>query len=213
MEIEQNLVSIMEYLQKRFSEVIDNLHNDKYVDNLKVLIKDSKAVRYEDITWIFEEVNFLHPSAAFDLIGTMVVDSEDFECIRNVISEDLPYKYKLILVLGFLEPYIYNRLCIVSGNDIKNDVELLLNRDHKLDLEDHKRAVVYAIVCIIYKNFKNPKRTPDKRLPHRNVIFHNGIQDYKDEEIELAYQTLIAFVYILTKYTENTVINSVVGDR
>lgn len=203
MKIEQNLVSIMEYLQKRYSEVIDNLHNDKYVYNLKLIINESKTVSYEDITWIFEEVNFLQPSAAFDLIGKLIVDSDYFECIRNVICEDLPQKYKLILVLGFLEPYIYNRLRIVAKNDIKKDVESLLNVDHKLDLEDHKRAVVYAIVCVIFKNFKNPNRIPDKRLPHRNVIFHDGIQDYTDDEIELAYQTLIAFVYIFTKYTEN----------
>lgn len=34
----------------------------------------------------------------------------------------------------------------------------------------------------------------DKRLPFRNNILHRGIIDYSDEDVNIAYETLLIFI-------------------
>ena len=52
-----------------------------------------------------------------------------------------------------------------------------------------------------YKDFKNSEMKPDRRLPHRNNILHRGTLQYSDEEIELAYYTLVAYILFIYEFS------------
>lgn len=183
-----------------FSNAVEQLHNDKIYK--KIVDQQNASISYEDVEGYFLEFGILEPRGAIEFLLSSEKSLEEYEYMRGIVASDkISMRDKLVLLLGYLEAFVYKRLKIPSNAGIKNDVEKLVDKTNKINLEDSKMLTVYGIVCVIYKRFDKQGIVIDKRIPHRNYVLHNGTLDFDDKEIESAYFMLVLFIYIINEYT------------
>jgi hypothetical protein len=159
-----------------------------------------EEIKFEDVEWLFMEAGFLKPEASINAVLKIKNVNPELEYIQRIIKNDYPFRDKLVLLCGYIEPYIYSQVGFDSNGNIKNDIDKKVDKSNKLDMNDYYLLMIYLIITIIFKNFNN-NLIPDKRIPHRNCILHKGILSYTDVEIELAYYTLVAYIYLIYDYS------------
>lgn len=55
---------------------------------------------------------------------------------------------------------------------------------------------------IVFANTDSYTEEIDRRIPFRNNILHNGIVQYSDEEVDIAYDLLVGLIEILMRTKE-----------
>lgn len=78
----------------------------------------------------------------------------------------------------------------------------LIKNNHGMDMENLYKTVLLAITNVVFANTDN-FASVDKRVPFRNNILHRGIIDYTDEEVAIAYKTLLIFAAYIIQMNES----------
>lgn len=60
-----------------------------------------------------------------------------------------------------------------------------------------RKFAIVTIRAIVFADTNTYHKSIDKRVPFRNHILHNGIVEYSDEEVEMAYELLVKMIGIL----------------
>ena len=198
----KSLYTALQYL----CDAAEQLHNDKIY--ARIVNQKNSRIRYEDLEYLFLEVDVLKPKGVIGLFlksDCSSKASEEYKYMQGIVAnETMSIRDKLALLLCYLEPYIYKHLNIFRKHGIKKDLEVLVDKTNKIDSRDYKKLTVYGIVCVLFKDFKKTKIVIDRRIPHRNDILHNGTLDYNDKEIESAYYMLVLFIHIINVYITDT---------
>lgn len=206
-----DLSSLFEIMKKALLPCFEYLSDTEAVwKSIEKYSKTDEVVEYDQVKWIIEDQNWLMPEAAKSLFLNIKTDNDSVLAdIQRIARMDiLEDRDKLILILGYLEPLV--RMYLQELNiEIKDDNSLTCDKTKKamhskvdgkaMELCVHKLFTICAIIFIIYKDCRHVEG--DKKLPHRNQILHSGIKEYNQEEIASAYNTLIAYIYIMYKYT------------
>ena len=181
-----------------YEKTIDDLYNDKLYERIKAIKKEK--LRYEDVEWLFMEENYIKPQASVKDILAIKDANPELKYIQKIVGSDYPYRDKLVLLCGYIEPFIYAQVGINCHGHLKNDIDAIVDKSHRLNVKEYRLLMIYMLIAIIFKDFLNKDYIPDKRLPHRNCILHNGIVSYSDEEVEMAYYTLLVNIYMIYDY-------------
>lgn len=194
----QNLMEIL-------SNIPDDVQKTVFFQNCQGLAK--KDLTYEEVEWLFDEFQF--PSieeARSDIQKYIDKDNAIHNYIKSTIeNKDLGNREKLIIILCHFERLVYSTLrhekkCKESAKDMFKS-ELIKN-NHGMDIENLHKTVLLGITNVVFANTDNFTNI-DKRLPFRNNILHRGIIDYSDEEVKIAYETLLIFVAQIIEMNES----------
>lgn len=71
-----------------------------------------------------------------------------------------------------------------------------------MSVESLGKVYVLAVMYIVFANTDSYTEEIDNRMPFRNNILHNGITDYSEEDIDVAYELLVDLIEILIRVKE-----------
>ncbi len=166
-----------------------------------------KNLTYEEIEWLFDELEIsTMEEARCDILKYIDSNNVLHNYIKNVMGNNsYGNREKLIIILSHFERLIYSTLRRdKKRNEGTKDmlrIELIKN-NHGMDNENLYKTVLLAITNVVFANTDN-FTSIDKRLPFRNNILHRGIIDYADEEVDIAYKTLLIFVAHIIQMNES----------
>lgn len=183
-------------LVELFSNIPDDVQKTVFFQNCQKLKKNN--LTYEEVVWLFDEFEISSIEEARTDIQTYIdKDNAIHKYINSIIENNcFGNREKLIIVLCHFERLIYSTLRREKkhkerARDMFNS-ELIKN-NHGMDTENLYKTVLLAITNVVFANTDNFTNI-DKRLPFRNNILHRGLIDYSDEEVNIAYETLLIFV-------------------
>lgn len=195
----ERMTSFLQTFLEIYEPAIDNLHHDNLYKRIGVILNNE--LKYEDVDWIFMEENYIKPEASVKDILAIKDANPELKYIQKIVGGNYPYRDKLVLLCGYIEPFIYAQVGIDCHGRIKHDIDVMVDKSHSLDVKNYRLLMIYTLIAIIFKDFLNRDFLPDKRLPHRNSILHNGITSYSDKEVEMAYYTLLVYIYMIYDYS------------
>lgn len=175
----------------------------------KVETLNKKDITYENIDWFIENIrievliekrdsaNWIEPdSRESDQTNDVHANLTKYvESVRN--NSNLSVSEKMIILLAHMEPFIFETLHHEKApkeNLRKKVKEITIDNNKGMSAESLAKVHVYGIHSIIYAGTDFFEGNIDKRLPFRNNILHNGILDYADEDISVAYEVLSDFI-------------------
>lgn len=185
---------------QRFVEILNSIPDDvqKTVLFQKCQQLSKKDLTFEEVEWLFDEFEISTMEKAMSEI-LKYIDSGNalHNYIKNVMeSTCYGNREKLIIILAHFERLIYLTLRREKKRNepVKTMCkEELVKKNHGIDSENIYKIVLLAITNVVFAN-TDDFTSVDKRLPFRNNILHRGIIDYTDEEVDIAYKTLLIFV-------------------
>lgn len=188
-----------------FNNIPDDVQETVFFQRCQSLKK--KNLTYEEIEWLFDELEIsTMEEARCDILKYIDSNNVLHNYIKNVMeNNNYGNREKLIIILSHFERLIYSTLRRdKKRNEGTKDmlrIELIKN-NHGMDNENLYKTVLLAITNVVFANTDN-FTSIDKRLPFRNNILHRGIIDYADEEVDIAYKTLLIFVAHIIQMNES----------
>lgn len=183
-------------LVELFSNIPDDVQKTVLFQECQSLAK--KDLTYEEVERVFAELGFFSvEEARADIQKYIDKDNAIHNYIKNVMENDcLGDREKLVIILCHFERLIYTTLRLEKKRkEGAKDIfrRELIKNNHGMDNVNLYKTVLLAITNIVFANTDNFSYV-DKRLPFRNNILHKGLVDYTDEEVNIAYKTLLIFV-------------------
>lgn len=185
---------------RKFEEIISNIPDDVQKTNFfQECQKMGKVdLTYEEVKLLFDEFEICNMEEAKEVIykyidGNNVIHNYIKSIVENNCLEN---REKLVIILCHFERLLYSTLRRekrrreTAGAMLKSE---LITSNHGMESENIYKTVLLAIRNVVFANTDEFTRI-DKRLPFRNNILHRGIIDYSDEEVNIAYETLLIFV-------------------
>lgn len=194
---------------QRLVEIFNNIPDDvqKTVFFQKCQRLKKTDLSYEEIEWLFDEFEISTMEDACSVIRKYIdKDNAIHNYIKSIMDNNcFENREKLVIVLCHFERLIYSTLRREKrrkeGTKGMLQCELVKN-NHGMDNENIYKTVLLAITNVVFA--ETDKFTSiDRRLPFRNNILHRGIVDYSDEEVEIAYKTLLIFVAHIIQMNES----------
>lgn len=194
---------------QRLVELIKNIPDDvqKTVFFQKCQSLQKNNLTYEEIEWIFDELEIsTMEEAKSDILKYIDSGNVLHNYIKNVMENSCyGNREKLIIILTHFERLTYSTLRREKKQNEGAKAMLkseLIKNNHGMDNVNLYKTVLLAITNVVFANTDN-FTSVDKRLPFRNNILHRGTIDYSDEEIDIAYKTLLIFVSHLIRMNES----------
>ena len=196
----------------RLVELLNNIPDDVqktvFFQNCQSLAKNDLI--YEEVEWLFEELEISSiEEARADIQRYIDKDNVIHNYINSIMENDcLGDREKLIIILCHFERLIYSTLRREKKRKegakdmLKSE---LIKNNHGMDTENLYKTFLLAITNVVFANTDNFTNI-DKRLPFRNNILHRGLVDYTDEEVNIAYKTLLIFVAHIIQMDESLLI-------
>ena len=194
---------------RRFEEIISNIPDD--VQNTVFFQKcqslKKKDLTYEEIEWLFDELEISTlEEARSDILKYIDNGNTLHNYIKNIMeNSNYENREKLVIILSHFERLTYSTLRHKKKrNEGAKDMlkSELIKNNHGMDNKNLYKTVLLAITNVVFANTDN-FTSVDKRLPFRNNILHRGIVDYSDEEVDIAYKTLLIFVAHIIQMNES----------
>lgn len=181
---------------KIFSDIPDDVQKTILFQKCQKLKK--KNLMYEEIGWLLNEFKIDNVDDAIAMIQKNMDNSNALHNYINdiIVNDFLRNREKLIIILCHFEKLMYLTLQREKKPREKATVMLteeLIKNNHGMDNKNLYKTILLAIKNIVFANTDDFINI-DRRLPFRNNILHRGIVDYSDEEINIAYETLMIFV-------------------
>lgn len=194
---------------QRLVEIFSNIPDDvqKTVLFQKCQSLKKKDLLYEEIEWLFDELEISTlEEARSDILKYIDSGNILHNYIKNVMENSCyGNREKLIIILSHFERLTYSTLRREKKrNEGAKDMlkSELVKNNHGMDKESFYKTVLLAITNVVFAN-TDSFTSVDKRLPFRNNILHRGIVDYSDEEVDIAYKTLLIFVAHIIQMNES----------
>ncbi len=192
-------------LVELFNNIPDDVQKTEFFQKCQSLKK--KDLTYEEIEWLFDELEIsTMEEARCDILKYIDSNNALHSYIKNVMENSIyGNREKLIIILSHFERLIYSTLRREKKRkEGANDMfrSELIKNNHGMDIENLYKTVLLAITNVVFANTDN-FTIIDKRLPFRNNILHRGIIDYSDEEVDIAYKTLLIFVAYIIQMNES----------
>lgn len=183
-------------LIEMLSNIPDDVQKTVFFQNCQSLKKTD--LKYEEVEWLFGELEISSiEEARADIQRHIDISNVIHNYIISIMENDcLGDREKLIIILCHFERLIYSTLrrekkYSESAKDMFKSE--LIKYNHGMDTENLYKTVLLAITNVVFANTDNFTNI-DRRLPFRNNILHRGLIDYSDEEVSIAYKTLLIFV-------------------
>lgn len=188
-----------------FSNIPDDVQKTVFFQKCQSLKK--KDLIYEEIEWLFDELEISTlEEARSDILKYIDSGNILHNYIKNVMENSCyGNREKLIIILSHFERLTYSTLRREKKqNEGAKDMlkSELVKNNHGMDNENLYKTVLLAITNVVFAN-TDSFTSIDKRLPFRNNILHRGIVDYSDEEVDIAYKTLLIFVAHIIQMNES----------
>lgn len=166
-----------------------------------------KDLTYEEIEWLFDELEISTlEEARSDILKYIDNGNTLHNYIKNIMeNSNYENREKLVIILSHFERLTYSTLRHKKKrNEGAKDMlkSELIKNNHGMDNKNLYKTVLLAITNVVFANTDN-FTSVDKRLPFRNNILHRGIVDYSDEEVDIAYKTLLIFVAHIIQMNES----------
>lgn len=195
-------------LVELFNNIPDDVQKTVLFQNCQSLAKND--LMYEEVEWLFEELEISSiEEARADIQRYIDKDNVIHNYIKSIMENDcLGDREKLIIILCHFERLIYLTLRREKKRKegakdmLKSE---LIKNNHGMDTENLYKTFLLAITNVVFANTDNFTNI-DKRLPFRNNILHRGLVDYTDEEVNIAYKTLLIFVAHIIQMDESLLI-------
>lgn len=194
---------------QRLVEIFNNIPDDvqKTVFFQKCQGLQKRDLTYEEIEWLFDELEISTlEEARSDILKYIDSGNILHNYIKNVMENSCyGNREKLIIILSHFERLTYSTLRREKKqNEGAKDMfkSELIKNNHGMNNENLYKTVLLAITNVVFANTDN-FTSVDKRLPFRNNILHRGIVDYSDEEVDIAYKTLLIFVAHIIQMNES----------
>lgn len=185
---------------RRFEEIISNIPDDvqktEFFQNCKKMRKVN--LTYEEVKLLFDEFEIFNIEKAKEVIYRYIDgNSVIHNYIKSIMENNcLENREKLVIILCHFERLLYSTLRREKkrrekvGTMLKSE---LITSNHGMESENIYKTVLFAIKNVVFANTDEFTKI-DKRLPFRNNILHRGIIDYSDEDVNIAYETLLIFI-------------------
>lgn len=188
-----------------FSNIPDDVQKTVFFQKCQSLKK--KDLTYEEIEWLFDELEISTlEEARSDILKYIDNGNMLHNYIKNVMENgNYENREKLVIILSHFERLTYSTLRREKKrNEGAKDMlkSELVKNNHGMDNENLYKTVLLAITNVVFAN-TDSFTSVDKRLPFRNNILHRGIVDYSDEEVGIAYKTLLIFVAHIIQMNES----------
>lgn len=183
-------------LVELFKNIPDDVQKTVFFQKCQSLQKNN--LTYEEIKWIFDELEIsTMEEAKTDILKYIDSGNVLHNYIKNVMENSCyGNREKLIIILTHFERLTYSTLRREKKQNEGAKAMLkseLIKNNHGMDNVNLYKTVLLAITNVVFANTDN-FTIVDRRLPFRNNILHKGIIDYSDEEVDIAYKTLLIFV-------------------
>lgn len=193
-------ISIDDSQLEQIIELIQKLPNSITNSDLFLSAENiNEKTTYEEILWITsDDITYVNTEKPERYIqSSFDVTTKIGEYINKIALDDsLGKREKIVILLSHFESYLHSKTSFDHGLSIKNKFRDAVIANNNYTADSIALAITYAIVRVVYSNTINYPQF-DKRIPHRNDILHNGTIAYSDEEIETAYNSLLAFICII----------------
>lgn len=203
-----NITALSETLKlvgEYFQNIPDDIKKTQFFGKVQKLQKIN--LRYDDVVWLVDEFGLSYTEENWrKLSGNASFKSDLYRYIVKIIlSTSIEKREKLTILLAHMEPLIYDILEIAKGakNRLKQDVQQMTVKENKgMSVESLGKVYVLAVMYIVFANTDSYTEEIDNRMPFRNNILHNGITDYSEEDIDVAYELLVDLIEILIRVKE-----------
>lgn len=189
-----------------FADFIQNIPDDvKDTQFFAEVQKLSKInLRYEDVVWLVEDFGLSYTEEKWQRFLECEKDNSNLYryIAKTIVSDSMEKREKLIILLAHMEPLIYKTLEIakIPNVSLKPAVKRVSIEDNKgMSAENLGKIYVLAVTYIVFANTDSYTDEIDKRIPFRNNILHNGIVQYSDKDIDVAYDLLVDLIKILVR--------------
>ena len=184
----QALVSSLEGIPKYVRETV--LYD-------KINRFSEKDISYSDFQWLQSQICSSTYLSSVNFLKNVKNKTKLDNYILSIIdSKEMGYREKLVVILAHFEALVYQAIKIPreKKSKIKIDTSNLTTKKSPTSLQNFGVVLIWGIVQIIYASTDYFASSIDKKLPFRNNILHRGTLEYSEEEIRLAYETLILCV-------------------
>lgn len=198
-----NITALSETLKlvgEYFRNIPDDIKKTQFFGKVQKLQKIN--LRYDDVVWLVDEFGLSYTEENWRKLS----ENENFKSdlyryiVKIIVSISIEKREKLTILLAHMEPLIYDILEIAKGakSRLKQDVQQMTVKENKgMSVESLEKVYVLAVMYIVFANTDSYTEEIDNRMPFRNNILHNGIADYSEEDIDVAYELLVDLIEIL----------------
>lgn len=195
------LRAFVEFLQN----IPDDIKDTQFFGKVQELQK--KNLHYEDAVWLVEDFGLSYTEKTWKGLQDCKSDRSDLQryMAKIIVSMSTEKREKLTILLAHMEPLIYETLEISKGanSKLKKDVsKVSIKENEGMSAESLGKIYVLAVMYIVFANTDSYTEEIDRRIPFRNNILHNGIVQYSDEEVDIAYDLLVGLIEILMRTKE-----------
>lgn len=208
----QRLANSSEFRQ--FITYLDNLPKDTKESQLYVRVQElaNPDLKYEDVEWLPEsfgiyDVGEVKQHLEDSTYGKGTVESY----IKSVIlSHNMNRRNKLVLLLAHIELLFYKTLGLEKKVDshLRNEAEIALKNHSDIKSEGiqaYTYVYMLGLVLVIFARTDKFAQLIDHRIPFRNNILHNGIVDYSDKDVAIAYEFLLKCIGMMLAIEEKKI--------
>ena len=207
----ENMVDSLNDMIKEIRESDEYRRLVELFKNLPQSIQDTELFRhvmrfrnaeitYEDVKWMQSVFGMATYDMMVDAIhgkdGKTVLD----EYILSIIeSTTFSYREKLVILLVQFEELVYQT--IIHERAPHDKVKTVVSEEtmniQDVEMESYRKILLAGVIFIVFSNTDSYKQNIDKRIPFRNNIVHRGTLSYSDDEVRIAYEVLVYFIYEL----------------
>lgn len=203
-----NITALSETLKlvgEYFQNIPDDIKKTQFFGKVQKLQKIN--LRYDDVVWLVDEFGLSYTEENWRKLSENASFKSDLYryIVKIILSTSIEKREKLTILLAHMEPLIYDILEIAKGakSRLKQDVQQMTVKENKgMSVESLGKVYVLAVMYIVFANTDSYTEEIDNRMPFRNNILHNGITDYSEEDIDVAYELLVDLIEILIQVKE-----------
>ena len=153
-------------------------------------------IKYNEVVDYLDNFDYKTKRKALNYIRDYKAQSDTDKYIKHIINNKrINVREKVSVLLLHFEKVLYETAKVTkTKNGIKKDIGKLTEKDMKIGSDSISAVIMFGIAKIVYANTRDFKESIDKRIPFRHNILHNGIVEYRDDDIKKLYEILLIMI-------------------